>query len=811
MKKNISINISGIIFHIEEDGYEILRKYLDSINRYFSSFEDNSEILADIESRIAEILLSKLSEGKQVVTAEDVNALMATMGSVNDFKAAEEQEVGGASASSQQQQEQKATSSGPSPNKKLFRDERRKILGGVCSGLGHYFNVDPVWPRLLFALLAFATYGGLVIAYIILWIVIPPSSSLEEETTAKKMYRDKDNRIIGGVASGLAAFWGIDSTVVRVLFIGMTIFGGLGLLVYVIMWIALPEAKTITDRIQMSGEPVTLSSIESSVKKGLNEKDGAEESVFARIILFPFRLIAALIDALAKILGPVFMLLVDVFRIGIGLCITLTGALLIFSLIVAFGMLFGIFTVPVDSSWNDWYVTSPNVPLAVFRRSFPGWVAIFAFITAFVPAFVLALLGASIIAKRIVFNAYVGWSLFVAFFVSAGIVAFTVPQIVYSFKEDGEYKVEKTFAYKGTPVFRMNEVGMDDYNVVDLTIRGYDGKDLKLVQRFEAQGNNRKIAGENAQMVEYNVTQSDTVLTFDSNITFKADAKFRAQRLDMDLYVPVNAPFVMEEGMWRLIDNRWEGRYYRDREENQTWKVNENGLLECVTCYKTSSSSGSDRDNDVSTFSPTPTHDEFGLRDFDALDLEGILDITVEQGDEYAVEVAGSRDDANRYRIYTSGSTLVVDYDGKSSRKGFWKGRDFDNHEISLRIVMPRLREIEARGGGKVRFRGFNEEELDVILTGAVMANAGIDVRNLNVDLTGASSLDLAGTGSYLDADITGACVLSAYGYEVRDANIQAHGASTARVFVTEKLEISKGMASSVSHHGDPHVVREND
>ena len=94
MKKNISINISGIIFHIEEDGYEILRKYLDSINRYFSSFEDNSEILADIESRIAEILLSKLSEGKQVVTAEDVNALMATMGSVNDFKAAEEQEVG---------------------------------------------------------------------------------------------------------------------------------------------------------------------------------------------------------------------------------------------------------------------------------------------------------------------------------------------------------------------------------------------------------------------------------------------------------------------------------------------------------------------------------------------------------------------------------------------------------------------------------------------------------------------------------------------------------------------------------------------
>jgi len=92
MKKNISINISGIIFHIEEDGYETLRKYLDSIKRYFASFEDSSEILIDIESRIAEIFLAKLNEGKQVITSEDVTSLIATMGSVSDFKAAEEQE-----------------------------------------------------------------------------------------------------------------------------------------------------------------------------------------------------------------------------------------------------------------------------------------------------------------------------------------------------------------------------------------------------------------------------------------------------------------------------------------------------------------------------------------------------------------------------------------------------------------------------------------------------------------------------------------------------------------------------------------------
>src|SRR5690606_4648597 len=95
MKKNISINISGIIFHIEEDGYDTLRKYLDSVHKYFSSFEDSGEIMADIESRVAEILLSKLNEGKQVITLDDVNALIATMGSVRDFQAAEEREMPG--------------------------------------------------------------------------------------------------------------------------------------------------------------------------------------------------------------------------------------------------------------------------------------------------------------------------------------------------------------------------------------------------------------------------------------------------------------------------------------------------------------------------------------------------------------------------------------------------------------------------------------------------------------------------------------------------------------------------------------------
>jgi phage shock protein PspC (stress-responsive transcriptional regulator) len=813
MKKNISINISGIIFHIEEDGYEILRKYLDSINRYFSSFEDNSEILADIESRIAEILLSKLSEGKQVVTAEDVNAVMATMGSVNDFKAAEEQEnaaagpATGTSSGSEQRQQQDSGPRATIASKKLFRDNRRKILGGVAAGLAHYFSVDPVWPRLLMVLLVFASYGGLIVAYIILWIIIPASESLEDESSTKKMYRDSGNRVIGGVAAGLSAFWGIDSTVVRVLFIGASIFGGLGVVIYIIMWIALPEARTITEKMQMSGEPVTLSNIESSVKKGLNEKDGTEESVFARIILFPFRLIAAIIDGLAKVLGPVFLLVIDILRIGIGLCITLTGALLIFALIIAFGMLFGIFTVPFDSVWNDWYVTSPNLPIEVMRRSFPTWPAIFAFIVVFIPAFLLALLGASIIGRKIVFNSYIGWSMFVLFFVSAGVLSFAIPKIILSFKEDGEFKIENTYTIKGTPVFKIHDVGHSDYQVTDLSIRGYDGKDIRIVQRFRAQGPTHEIARQNAQMVTYKVDQADSTLTFDSNITFRDDAEFSAQRLEIDLYVPMNMPFVMDEGMWRFVDNRWEGRHYRDQDATQTWKINDFGSLECITCYRTPAADSDDRD-DTSYRGAGSFRDDLGLRGFSAVDFEGAFDVTIEQGDEYAVEIDEPSGAGKYYKIYVSGETLVLDYG--HDRRGFWR-KSIDEHVINLRITMPELREVEATGGGKLRFRGFEENDLLIKLSGAVVANAGIDARNITIELTGASSLDLAGTGRRMEAEINGASTLSAYGYEVSEANVEAHGASSAKVYVTDRLEISRGVASSVSHRGDPDILREND
>lgn len=803
MKKNISINISGIIFHIEEDGYDTLRKYLDSINSYFGSFEDSSEILADIESRIAEIFLARLNDGKQVVTAEDVNMLINTMGNVSDFRAAEEQEFSSGAKSSQQKESFSSTSTA---QKRLLRDEKRKILGGVCAGLGYYFNIDPVWPRLLFALLVLGSYGSLILVYIILWIALPASTDLDDGATSKKMFRDPERKVIGGVGGGVAAYFGADLAVIRLLFVLLAFAGGLGIIIYIILWIALPEAKTITEKMQMQGEPVTLSNIESTVKKGLNERDGAEESTLAKIVLFPFRLIAMIINGLAGALGPLFKVSVDILRIAIGGIIALLGIFFIIAILTSFGVVFGLFHAPDWLALNDWRMQNIGFPLQAFRNSFPGLTVFSAFVAALIPFLFIALLGFSIVARRIVFNAIVGWTLFVLFFVSVIFLGISVPRIVYAFKEEGEVTEEQLFAVNDhVAIFAVRQVGMDDYEVTDLTLRGYEGNDIKLVKRFIAQGNTRKIAAENAKMVEYQVAQTDSIITFDSNITFKQDAIFRAQRLDMDLYIPYGKKFVISEDAWRLIDNfnrhrKYNGYRYEDyyQSDKQLWEMTKSGLT-CVGC---------DDDINDNNAGTVDGGSDYPLTDFDRLDLRGIFDVTIEEGSTFAINIVGAGDAKDRYDVYVDGETLVIDFEDRGNF--FWK-RDYTNDvTLKLRITMPSLEELKVKGAGLVNLRGFDEEDVDITAAGAVRVDADLNANNLTAKITGASSLQLNGEGDFMDVQLSGASNLKAFDYQVERANIEASGASSAKVNVTESLDVDKGVASSVTNTSSARRYREN-
>jgi phage shock protein PspC (stress-responsive transcriptional regulator) len=800
MKKNISINISGIIFHIEEDGYDNLRKYLDSINKYFSSFEDSSEIMADIESRIAEIFLSKLNEGKQVITSEDVNTLITTMGSVSDFKAAEDQEFTPGAAPKQatnntytETTTEDTSYTGQSsyktftPSRQLMRDQQRKILGGVCAGLGNYFNIDPLWIRLFFAVLAFA-YGVTIVVYLVMWIVVPGSYTLEEPTVDKKMYRDPERKVLGGVSAGVASYFGVDVVVIRLLFVIFSVVGGLGLLLYIVLWIALPEAKTLTDRMQMQGEPVTLSNIESTIKKNLNVDPNKEESAITKILLFPFRLIGMILSALAKVIGP----LVEALRILIGIFIAFLGISLAFSVLVMGGIALGIFSGTAFSL--PWMVQGDNfgMPVDALTRAFPGWIALAGFIACLIPSILILLLGISIIAKRIIFGAAAGWTLFVLFFVSVIMLGIGIPRIAYAFKENGSYKIENTYHVTGKKaILKLNQTGMDDYDQTSLSLKGYDGRDIKLVQDFQAQGSTRQKAIENARMVDYSVLIQDSIFTFDSNVQFKKDAVFRGQRLVMTLYIPYDFPFTMTEDVSRFITQYVDGDYL----DGETWRMTPKGL-DCLTCPVA--------EGDPET--REETSDQYGLKDFDEVEVNGIFDVRITSGNEYAVELTGPENEKEKYKIELQGSTLVIDF---NDDRGINWSKDFlDIDRIKINITMPKLEKIKAKGAGKISFTEFKSADLDIDLVGAVDVSGEAEAEDVTLHLSGASKLSLEGSANTMDATIQGASSLRAYSFEVRNAIVEVNGASSAKVNVTEHLEMEEGIASDIDYRGHPNVTK---
>jgi phage shock protein PspC (stress-responsive transcriptional regulator) len=199
MKKTISVNISGLVFNIEEEAYSALDQYLKDISARIKNSEDAKEIIRDVESRIAELFREKLSNTSEVITVEHVEEVKAILGKPADFSMEEGED---------QTSENNFTS--------------------------------------------------------------------EEKTTSeKRMYRDTDNAKLGGVCSGIAAYFGVDAIIIRILFVFLFIVGGSGVLLYLILLFIIPEAKTTADKLRMRGEPVNVNNIKdhfNTIKDDLSKK-----------------------------------------------------------------------------------------------------------------------------------------------------------------------------------------------------------------------------------------------------------------------------------------------------------------------------------------------------------------------------------------------------------------------------------------------------------------------------------------------------------------------------------------------------------
>lgn len=176
MIKTFNINLAGQVFNINEDAYEQLSTYFNSLRTFYANESDKEEIIKDIEARFAELFLAK---GKgYIITKEDAADVIHTMGNPQDFEEENEQEK-----SSTATAQQTASNTSFSAGKRLYRDPDSGLITGVCAGLSAYFGInDPIWLRIVFILLTLIGIGSPILIYIILSIVMPKA-----ETAAQKL------------------------------------------------------------------------------------------------------------------------------------------------------------------------------------------------------------------------------------------------------------------------------------------------------------------------------------------------------------------------------------------------------------------------------------------------------------------------------------------------------------------------------------------------------------------------------------------------------------------------------------------------
>jgi phage shock protein PspC (stress-responsive transcriptional regulator) len=607
MKKTISINISGILFHIEEDGYTTLKKYLDAINEHFSHYDDNHEIITDIENRIAEIFLSNLKNNKQVITAENVSNLIEKMGTIADFEAVENDIKPNSETVKEENDFYKYITPPDQQSGKAYRRLTRlpnsKILGGVCAGFANYFAIDPLWTRLVTILLLFSGQVSFtqmplrffsdnfnlrislglwtVIAYALLWVILPPSYEKPEDKNIKKLYRNPDDRVLGGIASGLAAYFNVDVLWIRLAFVGLIFAGGSGFVLYLILWIITPMAKSITERIEMKGGAITLTNIEQTIQENRNPENPPKDSNARKLLMAPFRIMGEIINGIGKALGPFGMFLLGFFRVVFGLIILFIG-----TTVIILPLLFlGVYTELLTN--NDWGYFFEGFPVEAITELIPIWLAVSASVMVLIPGIIVTLLGISVLIKRSIIDAPLGFIAFGIWILSILICSFQIPKVVNQFKEQASMDLDKTIPLPEQTLV-LATIGSDnstDFGGVTLVLKGYDGKEALLEQTFTSKGRNNEEALRNASEVTYDFHLSDSTLSFQRHLAFPNLAKYRGQYLRQTLFLPYNRPFVMDRSILPILRSTISSGGYKNREVNgkNHWVFHSEGLL-CLTC-----------------------------------------------------------------------------------------------------------------------------------------------------------------------------------------------------------------------------------
>ena len=502
MNKTININLAGIIFHLDEVAYEKFKTYLSNVKTALGKEESGEEIIADIEARIAEIFHLRMKEnGRQVVGLPDVEFIIETLGQPEAF--VDEIEGEGPQKSAKE-------------TRRFFRNPDEKVMGGVCSGIGAYFDIDPVWIRVLFLILLFFT--------------------------------------------------------------------GIGFITYVILWAAIPEAKTTAQKLQMRGEAVNLNNIEKLFTKV--EDYTSTEKIKSGVNSF----VSFVVNGIGSVFSFVFKF--------IGVLLAIFGALIAFVLIIT---LLGIF----GSTWNfegfnflsfNGYIYGLDGAQAIFGG---GWrlLALRAgtLLTLLLPLFALVVFLAKIFGRELTNSKLLSFSGIASFIVGLILIFISAGSLITDFRERATETDQITLS--GMSFDITADILEDDqgffFDVEDellhienvrFNIEATRSSTASLELKHAASGRNHSEARARAQSFDYPTAQEGEALRLSEYFTVPKESLYRGQDLKVTLRLPVGATVYLDESIENIMyDIRNVQDMYDGDMLGHLWEMTPEGLS-CTDC-----------------------------------------------------------------------------------------------------------------------------------------------------------------------------------------------------------------------------------
>ena len=486
MNKTVNINLGGMFFHIDEDAYQKLTRYFDAIKRSLSNSSGQEEIIKDIEMRVSELLNEKQKSDKHVVGLKDVDEVITVMGQPEDYIIEED---------NNNNQNQSFNNHSNRSIKKLYRDKDKGMIGGVASGLGHYFGIDTVWIRLIL----------------------------------------------------IISVWGF----------------GTGVLAYIILWIVTPEAITTSEKLEMTGEPVNISNIEKKVREEF-------ENVSDKIKNVDYDKYGNQIKSGAGKIGNSFgdfiLSVFKVFAKFLGILLIMTGLTTLIFLLI------GVFTVGssslIELPWSS-FVEAGNF------TDYPIWsFGLLMFFAVGIPFFFLTVLGFKLLAPNMRSMGTIVKSTLLALWIIAVALAISIGiKQLSAFAVDGRVVHKENIVLQPTDTlfikFKHNDYyakNIDDRNDYKIT---QDSTDNKVIYsndvRFriektdekvayiqiekEAKGKSLSEAKQRAKEIKYSYQIIGNKLILDNYLLTDLKNKYRDQEIEITLFLPEGTLFKVDSSV----------------------------------------------------------------------------------------------------------------------------------------------------------------------------------------------------------------------------------------------------------------------